>query len=310
MAVTNDRVGELLDGLKRHRRQLVTPEGVPLDIQIAGNGERITAFALDMFFMFMAMVVISLFLHLLVFTRFNLSIGYTLAAFLAFLVRVLYFIHFELAWQGRTPGKKICGLRVINRRGGELTPMAIIARNLTREVEVFLPIGLFFSLGYYGNFLQDMALLGWVLILAGLPLFNRGHLRAGDLIGGTQVISMPKRMLLGDLTTQPKTRPQGDNVADVPERSFAYNFTHEQLAIYGNFELQVLEELLRRPPHKETEATLKEVCEKICKKIGWEEPVPPAEVRRFLNEFYTAERANLERGQLFGKLKSDKNTKV
>ena len=29
-----------------------------------------------------------------------------------------------LAWQGRTPGKRICGLRVINRAGGELADSA------------------------------------------------------------------------------------------------------------------------------------------------------------------------------------------
>ena len=67
--------------------------------------------------------------------------------FVAFVLRNLYFIHFELAWQGSTPGKYFTGLRVIERHGGELTPAAIVARNLTREVE--------FPRGHAGNPMSD-----------------------------------------------------------------------------------------------------------------------------------------------------------
>jgi hypothetical protein len=52
---------------------------------------------------------------------------------------------------------------------------------------------------------------------------------------------------------------------------------------------------------------LHEVSEKICKKIGWLEPVPPEHELQFLKDFYTAERAFLERGQLFGMVKADKH---
>lgn len=293
MAIRTDRVGELLEGVRRNRRIIVSPEGVPLDVHIAGHGERLTAFALDMAFLFAAVGCLYLLAILLFFSRTNISVGMTLVLFIAFIVRNLYFLHFELAWQGRTPGKRICGLRVINREGGELTPSAVVARNLTREVEAFLPISLYAGLGN-GTPWQDLALLGWVLAIAALPFFNRDRLRAGDLIGGTQVISMPKRVLLGDLAAEP-----------VKKGRRKYVFTYEQLAVYGAFELQVLEEFLRRP-EDETAALLKEVCRKICRKIDWEGEVPSYDVRRFLTEFYTAERADLERGQLFGKLREDK----
>jgi len=83
-------------------------------------------------------------------------------------------------------------------------------------------------------------------------------------------------------------------------------FTPQQLQTYGAFELQVLEELLRRPPSAETTQVLDEVCGKICRKIGWTDPVPRRDVTAFLRDFYTAERAYLEREQLFGKAKADK----
>lgn len=302
MAISTDRVSEFLEGNKRNRRVLLSPEGVPLDIQIAGNGERLGAFALDIAFMFATIFCLYVLLFFLFFSKTNLSVGMTLVLFLAFIVRNLYFLHFELAWQGRTPGKRICGLRVINRNGGELTPAALVARNLTREVEFFLPLSLFLGLDFEDEFLPQLTLFGWVLAIGLLPLFNRNHLRAGDLIAGTQVIAMPKRVLLPDLAARAREK--------TPDASNAYTFTHDQLAIYGAFELQILEELLRRPHNLENMRVLVDVCEKICAKIGWTESVPPVDIRRFLTDFYAAERAHLERGQLFGRTRLDKTGAV
>ena len=294
---TAERISLLFEGGRRNRRILVSPEGVPLDIQIARHGERLTAFVLDMTFMLTAVICLYFIVGYLFFSSGEHAITRTLLLFFIFLITNFYFLHFELAWQGRTPGKRICGLRVINRSGGELTPSAVIARNLTRELEVFLPIKLFFILGLESGGWAQLAMLGWATVLSSLPLWGRDHLRAGDLIGGTQVIAMPKRALLDDLSAVQS------EAADAED---AYSFTPEQLAKYGAFELQVLEEFLRRPAGKEADRQLENVCKKICKKIGWEGPVPEAEVRRFLTDFYTAERADLERGQLFGRLRTDK----
>ena len=303
MAIRTDRLGEILEGGKRKSRVIVSPEGVPLDIKVAGHGERLVALVIDLAFMFATIACLYVLLVFLFFSSTSASVGMTVILFAAFIVRNLYFLHFELAWQGRTPGKRACRLRVINRHGGELTPSAVIARNLTREVEIFLPLSLFFSLDADQSLWQQFSLLGWVLSLACLPLFNRGHLRAGDLIGGTQVIAMPKRLLLGDLADASQA-PTATHTSVAED----YVFTHEQLAIYGVFELQVLEEFLRRPLSVETDKTLVEVCAKICRKIGWKDAIAPNDIRRFLTSFYTAERADLERGQLFGRHRDDKTS--
>ena len=299
MATTTDRVGDLIEGVKRNRRVLISPEGVPLDIRVASHGERATAFAIDMAIVLASVIGLYLLAGTLFFSGQAGAVAMTLALFLSFLVRNCYFAHFELAWQGRTPGKKICGLRVINREGGELTPGAVIARNLTREVEFFLPFSLFFSLDADSGFWQQITLLAWAVVVASLPLWNKSHLRAGDLIGGTQVIAMPKRVLLADLT-----------VPAWAENSRGYTFTHEHLSKYGAFELQVLEELLRRPRTPETSALLDDVCKKIRRKIGWSGQIPSADVRRFLTDFYAAEREELERGKLFGRMREDKTSKI
>jgi hypothetical protein len=129
------------------------------------------------------------------------------------------------------------------------------------------------------------------LCFAALPLFNRDRMRAGDLIAGTIVIALPRRRLSIDLV----------------EAAAEYTFTDDQLRAYGAFELQVLEELLRRPDAQRAPAALAEICSRICRRIGWLEPVPPNRTAVFLRDFYTAQRAFLEREQLFGRARADKH---
>ncbi|MDR3164169.1 MAG: RDD family protein [Synergistaceae bacterium] len=297
MAPKTDRVEELLHGVKRPTRTIMSPEGVELVVHLASRGERMTAFALDMAFMGMAIAALCIIAMLLFFARTNIAVGLTLILFLSFVIRNMYFLHFELAWQGRTPGKKICGIRVISRNGGELKPSSIIARNLMREVEFFLPAALALSLNSEMSGWSTLLTFGWSIGITALPFFNRDRLRAGDFLGGTMVVMMPKRALLKDLSLQ---TPQA------AAENARYSFTGEQLAVYGTFELQVLEECLRRPQTAENDKLLDGICAKIRRKIGWPDAVPPEENRRFLGDFYSAQRGALERGQLFGHFKDDK----
>jgi uncharacterized RDD family membrane protein YckC len=217
-------------------------------------------------------------------------IAISVALFIGFLIRNLYFIYFELAWRGATPGKRIIGLRVIDRNGGPLVASAVIARNLTREVEMFIPLGILLRAPATGIDWQQFAIAAWVMFCLAIPAFNKDRMRGGDLIAGTVVISLPKVALLGDLV----------------ERTLQFTFTPAQLQAYGAFELQVLEELLRRPQNRDGMHVLDEVCDKICRKIGWTAPLPRKDVVAFLRDFYTAERAFLEREQLYGKARADK----
>lgn len=295
--VSGDRVSELLEGRQRKTRQIITPEGVAINVDIADRGERLGAFLIDILIWFGATILISIAL-LSTLLHGESDIGVTLIAFLSFLLRNLYFIHFELAWQGSTPGKRATGLKVIDRKGGALTPAAIVARNLTREVEFFLPLQLLFQFMVAdGNeSWQVLSTLAWVLLLAALPFFNRDHLRAGDLIGGTLVIAMPKRSLALDLT---------QSAARAASR---FSFTTTQLQAYGAYELQVLEEILRRPDNAETWRIHREIAEKIIRRIGWQGSLEGSSPKDFLQAFYAAERAELERGQLFGRYRDDKNS--
>ena len=286
MISVHDRTAQFLDPLARRRREIVTPEGVVLHVELAEYGERVSAFLLDVLFLIAIDVALFLLMFVIGGRTADARMLLQLVLFLAFLIRNLYFIHFELAWQGVTPGKLIVGLRVIDRRGGPLMPTAVIARNLMRELEAFMPLQAVLSAGAIGpGAWGRLALTVWLVFLALLPFFNRDRLRGGDILAGTMVIAMPKRRLLDDLV----------------EGAVDQSFPEPALRAYGAFELQILEELLRRPANAETTGLQRDVCQRICRKIGWTAPVPPSETAAFLHRFYTAQRAFLEREQLYGR---------
>jgi uncharacterized RDD family membrane protein YckC len=286
MTSVHDRTAQFLDPLARRRREIVTPEGVMLRVELAEYGERAIAFLLDLVFLFAIDTALFVLLFVAAHRSVDARVLLQIVLFAAFLIRNLYFIYFELAWQGATPGKQIVGLRVIDRHGGPLLPGAVTARNLTRELEVFLPLQAMLSVGALGpGVWTRLTLTLWLVLLTLLPFFNRDRLRSGDLLAGTMVIAMPKRHLLDDL------------VADTVDQSF----TEGELRAYGAFELQILEELLRRADNPETVELRCDVCQRICRKIGRNAPLAPLVVLLFLQRLYTAQRGFLEREQLFGR---------
>jgi len=293
MTLAHERTSQFLDRTRRERRDIVTPEGVPIPVTLADHSERLTAFAID--WVIWTLMLVAIYLPLMTLIGFGNAtlIAISVALFIAFVIRNIYFAYFEIAWRGATPGKRLVGIRVIDRAGGPLLPTAVIARNLTREVEIFLPLGILVAGGRSSGGTVDweqLSIAAWLAFFAALPLINRDRMRGGDLIAGTMVIALPKLVLLSDLV----------------EGAMQFSFTEQQLKAYGAFELQVLEELLRRPSMPDGGLVLEEVCDKICRRIGWTEPVPRHRLVAFLRDFYTAERAFLEREQLYGKARADK----
>jgi uncharacterized RDD family membrane protein YckC len=276
-------------------RSVITPEGVAVIVRLAGIGERGAALMLDLLFLFITLIVVALLAFLA-----GGSLGLALGTLLAFVLRAFYFTGFELAWNGRTPGKRIAGVRVVNRRGGPLAPASVIGRNLMREVELFLPLSLALAGEHVvgGGAWTYMATLVWVGVLALLPVFNRDRLRAGDMVAGTWVVVEPKPVLLPDLAAVARNRAV---VAGA-----TYRFSETQLMVYGVKELQVLEEVLRSPD--DTAVGLRrDVAERIARKIGYPLAADAGfDPTRFLEAFYAAQRRRLETELTFGRRRRDK----
>jgi uncharacterized RDD family membrane protein YckC len=272
----------------RTERRLLTPEGVPLRVELAEPGERIAAFLADIVISTVASLLIML---IGVLASFGVQATIAVALFLSFLVRNAYFIFFELRWGGETPGKRLVGLRVIDRRGGPLRAGAIIARNLTREAEFFFPVQMLIAnQGWVWSPGQILPAAIWIGAMIAIFYFTPDRLRAGDLIGGTIVIAVRKRILAEDLATERHT----------------FEFTYEQLQHYGVKELQVLEDVLRQPHNTESARLRREISERIQRRIGWTKPFTGREIESFLRDFYTAQRAFLESRKNLGDERPDK----
>ncbi|KLN59671.1 hypothetical protein WH96_16425 [Kiloniella spongiae] len=315
---------------KSHWRRVITPEGVPVNFQLASRGDRLAAVLLDLMIVYGVPILIILgFVFSKLWENFLeneefIYVLYSIVTVLLFLWYNFYFSFFEIKWQGRTPGKRALGIRVVDRKGGQLKPDAVFARNLMRELELFLPISMLFSpvsSGYEG--IISLLIWIWLGVFLFLPFFNKDRLRAGDMIAGTWVVKIPKTNLLGDIVQDKDTLGVAtQKISRSTGQVDLYRFSDEQVDAYGIYELQTLEELLRKP--EVAPKTIKEVTERIKAKIKWVEP-PKTETssfywknhkgtntqsdKAFLKAYYAALRKRLEAKMLFGVRRENKHDK-
>ncbi len=281
----------------RDRRSLVTPEGVDLKIQLASVGARFGALAIDFIIIFISLWVVAYLILAGIGTLANLDamlageVGVSLFLLALFFLRNFYFTFFEMGRHAATPGKRLLKIRVAARGKPRLTANAVFARNALREIELFLPLQFFFSSGGDGvdGWIRLLGLI-WVSIFLLFPLFNKDHLRGGDLIAGTWVVKAPKPILAEDLAT----------AADHLTPQFP--FTPEQIDAYGVKELHVLEDVLRA---RDLE-TITDVAFRIRRKIGWIKESEGERDLDFLKAYYKALRGQLETKLLMGVRREDK----
>lgn len=274
-------------------RELVTPEGVALRLRLGSAAARAGAFTIDAAIMLAALALVT------VAAAFILG-GFQTAGPAAiiwllglFLLRNFYFTLFESGPRAATPGKRILKLRVVARDGGRLTGAAVLARNLMREIEIFLPLIFVVSARQDGFSNRWLTLFGfvWTGIFLFMPLFNRDRLRAGDMLAGTWVVE----------NARPRIAP--DLLAQAPDHAARHEFTPAELAVYGQYEVQRLEDVLRRDDRDSIVTVAGVIRRKLGRPDthgGW------VEDRAFLDAYYAAARQHLERRLLFGQRKRDK----
>jgi uncharacterized RDD family membrane protein YckC len=149
-----------------------TPEQIALELQVAGIGSRFLAIAVD--------TVLQVILYITVFMALSLAqvpdflqnsfvgvAGPALAILFGFSIYWGYFAAFEIFWSGRTPGKRLAGIRVIKETGRPINAFEAIGRNVLRAID-FLPAG--YAVG---------------LVCMMLNKYSR---RLGDYVAGTIVV--------------------------------------------------------------------------------------------------------------------------
>lgn len=273
---------------RRRRRTITTPEGVELHLEIAGAGARLSALILDL--ILQAMISFGLYLLLGLLTLGSSQTRGVIFGLCSFLLLNFWFMIFELGPRAATPGKRIVGTRVVARDGGQLTVSSVVARNFVRPLEIGLPLT-FLSPGFGGDVATTATVLFgimWTLGLGFFLLFNRDRMRLGDVIAGTWVVLAPKHRLSQDLALS-----SGASTTAEPK------FTPAELSVYGVFELQELERILREADRK----TLIVVADTIRAKLG---RTLQEDDTVFLTAFYRQLKEKQERDLLFGKRRENK----
>lgn len=226
---------------------LRTPEQVDLEYEVAGLGSRFIALLIDSLIQTVVMIAVfvafALGAALLGATTRRLFggdttlvavLGVALAVLLVFVVTWGYFVVFELAWNGQTPGKRAAGIRVLTARGEPITLVHAFVRNLVRIVD----------------YLPTSYMVGAAVILA-----TRRAQRLGDLAAGTIVV---KERRAGPPRTLPALPPE----QALPPQQAAL-FTRDDVALARDF-------LLRRqelPPDRRG-ALAREIADRFRARLG------------------------------------------
>ncbi len=149
-----------------------TPELVSIEMPLAGIGSRFIALLVDYLIWFAGLLVVVLVSSFILpaihaFNHVSEQWAEALVIFAFFLLNWGYFTLFEAFWNGRTPGKRIARIRVIQRSGRAIGLFESMARNLIRYVDQ-LPF--FYAVGVIAMFV------------------TKQHQRLGDLAAGTLVV--------------------------------------------------------------------------------------------------------------------------
>src|ERR1700751_1675118 len=126
--------------LNSDQLNIETPELVAIEMPLAGIGSRFIALLIDTLIWGAGLLVLAILAWafqpaLRAFS--NLSYQWTVAilTLILFLLNWGYFTLFEAFWNGRTPGKRIARIRVIQRSGRPIGIFESMARNFVRYVD-------------------------------------------------------------------------------------------------------------------------------------------------------------------------------
>jgi uncharacterized RDD family membrane protein YckC len=183
------------------RLAIATPEGVEVELTLAGIGSRFIAGSLD----FAIQIVVGVSLALILQPAGSAGAAILTSAWFAMVF--FYDVLFEVLGGGRTPGKRAAGLRVVRSGGRPITLVRSAIRNILRLIDILPAL---YAVGMTAIFI------------------TRHNQRIGDLAAGTHVVRVrygdrhaPAALVevdAGEATTWDVSAVSTDDVATV--RSF------------------------------------------------------------------------------------------
>jgi uncharacterized RDD family membrane protein YckC len=205
------------------RLAIATPEGVEVELTLAGIGSRFIAGGID--FTIQLAVIISLALI----TRPAGDAGTALFTSAMFALIFFYDVLFEVLGRGRTPGKRWTGLRVVRSGGRPITLARSSVRNILRIIDI-LP-------GFYA--------VGMTVIF-----ITPRNQRLGDLAAGSHVVRVrhgDRRRLQAAEDVDPGPAATWDVTAVSQDEVAAVRaFLERRFDLQGQHRLQIAAELASR----------------------------------------------------------------
>jgi uncharacterized RDD family membrane protein YckC len=209
-----------------------TPELVAIEMPLAGIGSRFIALLVDYLIWLAGLVVlillVSFFLPALKsFSKISAQWVTALVIFILFLLQWGYFTLFEAFWNGRTPGKRVARIRVIQSSGRAIGLFESMARNLIRYVD---QIPIFYAVGVIAMFA------------------SRQHQRLGDMAAGTLVVRDREQEtpLWNDAGSRTFTAQAFTPRAPIPEPHTSVTLPATGIAKLSSTDLEVLEGFFAR----------------------------------------------------------------
>lgn len=227
--------------------QIETAQNISIEQNVAGIGERILAFIVDL-----AVIVIYMVFAGLVMAGINDNGGSEMMYYLVLgLPSFLYYLLWETFWDGRTPGKALLQIRVVKKDGSRPQFSNYLIRWLLRIIDISLTSG------------------GIAVVTI---LLNGKGQRLGDIAAGTTVISERRKTGIGNTL-----------LVDLPEN---YQPKYPQVTVLSDRDIQEIKSLFQTAKREGQHHIILSLSEKLSELLDVKAEERPMDfVQRVISDY-------------------------
>ncbi len=227
--------------------QIETAQNISIEQNVAGIGERILAFIIDL-----AIIVVYMIFASLIIAGINGDNGSLIMYYLVLgLPSFLYYLLWETFWNGRTPGKALVQIRVVKMDGTRPQFSNYLVRWLLRIIDISLTTG------------------GVAVVTI---LLNGKGQRLGDIAAGTTVISDKKKIGIDNTLA-----------VDLPEN---YQPKYPQVTVLSDMDIQEVKNLYNQARREAQHHIILSLSEKLADLMDVKFEERPIEfVQRVINDY-------------------------
>ena len=227
--------------------QIETAQNISIEQNVAGIGERILAFIVDL-----AVIVIYMVFAGLVMAGINGNGGSEMMYYLVLgLPSFLYYLLWETFWDGRTPGKALLQIRVVKKDGSRPQFSNYLIRWLLRIIDISLTSG------------------GIAVVTI---LLNGKGQRLGDIAAGTTVISERRKTGIGNTL-----------LVDLPEN---YQPKYPQVTVLSDRDIQEIKSLFQTAKREGQHHIILSLSEKLSELLDVKAEERPMDfVQRVISDY-------------------------